>query len=378
MWVIPSAIFWGSAGIIAYTYAGYPLLINLLARLRRRDNHHLGPITPRVSVVLAAHDEARNIGAKLDNLAELDYPADRLEVIIVSDRSTDGTDQIVTDYAASHSGLALTLERLDEARGKPTALNRGVARARGEIVVFCDARQQLDRGALRALVAPFADPGVGAVSGELMMQREAGPGAYWAYEKLIRSAESHFDSTVGATGALLAVRRHLYHDLPEGLLLDDVYTPMQIAMQGFRVLLEPEARVFDREAEIAGEFSRKARTLAGNYQILELLPGLLDPRRNRLAGQYLSHKVLRLVCPFALGALYASNLVLVATFAPPWPLYLATLAGQTVAYGLALKGGEQGAGRLARLCRTFVVLNAAAVEGLRRYLKGDLGWTTVE
>ena len=226
-----------------------------------------------------------------------------------------------------------------------------------------------------------ADDQIGAVSGALHMNSEKGPGVYWKYEKMIRDAESRVDSVVGATGALYAIRRALFRELPPGTLLDDVYTPMQIAMQGYRVTFDNEARVYDEEASVKGEFSRKARTLAGNFQLMKLLPELLNPIRNRLFPQLFSHKVLRLFCPYALVALYGANVYLVATLAPGWPLYAVTLAGQTLVYGLALKkiitgGDEDSGGKLERISHSFVTLNAAAVEGLRRFLSQDMSWTS--
>jgi cellulose synthase/poly-beta-1,6-N-acetylglucosamine synthase-like glycosyltransferase len=195
---------------------------------------------------------------------------------------------------------------------------------------------------------------------------------------MIRSAEGRVGSTVGATGALYAIRRHLFRELPSGTLLDDVATPMQIAMQGYRVLFEPDARCYDEESSMAGEFSRKARTLAGNFQLLFQLPWLLDPRRNPIFVQFVSHKVLRLLCPFALGGMLASNVALVLTGAPGWPLYAATLGGQLLGYFLALHGALRGekANALSRTSHTFVMLNAAALEGLHRFLRGDLRWTS--
>jgi len=376
MWIVPSVLYWSSLGLVVYTYVGYPALISALARLRPRRIRS-SSIEPTVSVVLAVHNEETNIGRKLDNLLGLDYPADKLQVVVVSDASTDGTDALVAEYRERHPGRVV-LVQLESKSGKAVAINRGMERARGEVVVFCDARQQIDGQALRALVPPFADPSVGAVSGELEIAGERGPSFYWRYEKLIRAAEGMVDSVVGATGALFAIRRHLFQQLPPGTLLDDVYTPMQIVLQGYRVLFEPGARVYDQEAQLSGEFARKARTLAGNFQLVELLPQLLNPFKNRLFTQFVSHKLLRLVCPFALATLLASNVVLVATGAPGWPLYVLTLAGQMTAYGLALKGAIEGerAGRPARISHTFVVLNLAAVEGLRRFVGRELQWTT--
>lgn len=371
MWLVPSAIYWSSLAVVGYTYAGYPALIVGLSKLRRKKVA-AAAIEPTISVVMAAHNEAARIAAKLDNLLALDYPADKLEIVVVSDGSSDGTADIVRGYR----GRGVHLVELDRAGGKPSALNAGVRRATGEVLLFCDARQDIDPAAARALVAPLADPTVGAVSGELMMPGEKGPGLYWRYEKMIRAAEGRFDSVVGATGALYVIRRELYRELPAATLNDDMYTPLQIALRGYRVLFEPGAVAHDVEASLEGEFGRKARTLAGNYQLLRQLPQLANPFKNRLFGQYVSHKLMRLLCPFALTTLLASNVYLVATGAPGWPLYVLTLTGQLVAYGAALKHAidADSAGKLARTSYTFVVLNAAAVEGLRRFLTGDTSW----
>jgi GT2 family glycosyltransferase len=371
-WLGAKAAFWSSAGLLGYTYAGYPAAVVALARLRPRPPRRAHN-EPTVSVVLAAHDEERTIGRKLENLLALDYPPDKLEIIIVSDGSTDGTAAIVRACPDPR----VTLIELPAPQGKPTALNHGVGRARGEVLLLCDARQRIAPDALRALTAWLADPEVGAVSGELELGDARGPGLYWRYERAIRQAEGAIGSVPGATGALFAVRRALWRDLPAGCLLDDVFTPMQIVLGGHRVGFEPAARVFDEEAALAGEFNRKARTLAGNFQLLEELPELLDPRRNGIFTQFVSHKLLRLACPYALVTLLGSNVVLVATLAPGWPFYAATLAAQLGVYGLAALEALTGrGGRLGRLGHTFVVLNAAAVAGLVRYLRGDLAWTS--
>jgi len=374
MWTLPTLAYWSSLGLIGYTYAGYPALIYGLSRLKPKGSARAA-IEPTVSVVLAAHDEEQRIATKLENLLALDYPATKLQIVVVSDGSQDRTDEIVTSYASR----GVVLERVETPKGKSAALNRGVARASGEILLFCDARQRIETDALQNLIPWFADPQIGAVSGELQLDSDKGPGTYWAYEKLIRLAEGKVDSVVGATGALYAIRRHLFRELPENCLLDDVFTPLSIVLQGYRVTFDPNAKVYDAEASLKGEFSRKARTLAGNFQLLELLPELLDPRKNRVFLQLVSHKLLRLACPFALVTLFGSNAYLVATLAPGWPLYAATLAGQLVAYGLAAKAlvfGDEKAGKLTRLSQTFVTLNAAAVVGLRRFLKDDLAWTS--
>lgn len=367
-----SLVYWSALGCVTYTFAGYPIMITALGTLfpktvKKRD------LSPRVSVVIAAHNEGDRIGAKIENLLGLDYPKDRFELIVVSDGSDDRTDEVVESFAEQN----VRLERLEKRLGKAVAVNRGVGAATGEIVVFCDARQRLDKGALKKLTACFADETVGAVSGELQMPDSEGPGLYWRYEKSIRRAESRFDSVPGATGALYAVRRELFEELPEALLLDDVYTPMKIAMKGLRVVFEPEALVYDEEPDLGGELRRKSRTLAGNYQLIAVLPELLDPRNNRIFFQFFSHKILRLGSPFALAALLGSNLMLAGIPSPKWPIYAASLAIQTGFYGAALLDWRKPnlAGRPGRAARTFVTMNLAAADGLVRFIKKDFTWT---
>ncbi len=375
---ILTTVFWGSATWVVYTYVGYPCLVWGLAKCCPRSSSFgaadpSGSVDePPVSIVMAVRNGESEIRAKLENLLSMDYPKDKLQIIVVSDGSTDGTVEAVR----SMTERGVELVEMAEASGKPTALNYGVSRAHGSIVLFCDVRQRIEPQALRALVRHFADPKVGAVSGELMIEGDAGAGAYWKYEKLIRSAEGTLDSVPGATGALYAIRRELFRELPSGCLLDDVYTPMSIILEGYRVLFEPTARAYDREAELKDEFQRKARTLAGNFQLLEQLPRVMSPLHNRALWQFASHKLARLACPYALLGMLGSSAVL--SVGPGWRLYAPMFGAQALGYGLALGGGLRGdrASRLERLAHTFVTLNTAAVEGLRRYLAGDFSWTS--
>jgi cellulose synthase/poly-beta-1,6-N-acetylglucosamine synthase-like glycosyltransferase len=220
-------------------------------------------------------------------------------------------------------------------------LNDLVRRVRGDIVLFADARQRFDPGTLRAIVANFADPIVGAVSGELIMKPEAGTAVaghgaalYWRYEKFIRSAESRADSTIGATGAIYAVRRSLVESIPDDTLLDDVLIPLRIARRGYRVLFEPAARAFDcASATARQEFARKARTIAGNFQLFSRERWLFDPRQNRLWFETISHKALRLMLPVLHVALLGANVAAAAI-----PLYEWLLAGQILFYAAAMCG----------------------------------------
>lgn len=332
-----AVVFWGSLFLLGYVYLGYALLMCIRARLHPRSVAK-APFEPTVSVVVAAYNEASRIAARLENLLSLDYPRDRLEIIVGSDGSTDRTVEIAQRFAP-----AVNVRAYRKRRGKPAMINALVGEAHGRIVVFADARQRFDRGALRALVANFADRGVGAVGGELMLvdrtgaATSQGAGFYWRYEKFIRSMESRAGSTVGATGAIYAIRRDLFLPIAEDTILDDVVIPLRVACQGFRVTFEPEARAYDVAARSAREeLTRKARTIAGTFQLLAREPWLLSPFRNPLWFETLSHKALRLTIPLLHASLLAANMAL----ADQW-FYKTVLIGQVAFYAAALAGGLQ-------------------------------------
>ena len=262
---IESILFWVSVGLLGYTYLGYPALIWLWATLQPPPPRRRGT-EPTVTLVIVAHNEAARIAGRLENLLSLDYPGDRVEIVLGSDGSTDGTAD--RGRAFDHAGV--TVVGFETRRGKPAVLNDLVPKARGEIVIMADARQRFERGALRALTAAFEDPRVGAVSGELILTDIAnattvgkGVGFYWRYEKFIRANESRVDSTVGATGAIYAIRRELFAPIADDTMLDDVLIPLNVARRGYRVLFEPRARAYDRVSSTAREeFTRKVRTIA--------------------------------------------------------------------------------------------------------------------
>lgn len=350
--------------ILGYTYAGYPALIGALARLRPVRPARDPGWTPTVSACVAAYDVAGVLDAKLASLLAQDYPADRLEVLVYSDGSTDGTDDVVRRWAARDARVRLL--RGDPRSGKPTALNRMTEAASGEVLLITDARQPLAPGALRALLERLADPHVGCVTGNLVLEGPAASGVYWRYENWIRRQEARFRSVVGMTGPIAALRRRDMPPLPVDLILDDVWIPMRLRLAGRRVLFAEEARAYDRAFEDQREFGRKVRTLAGNYQVLAFMPALLSPRRNPSWFETVSHKVLRLVCPWALLALLVASVAGASAGGWAGAASRALLAGQLGFYGAALAGRR--AGRLAGVARTFVVLHAAAVVGLWRFM----------
>jgi poly-beta-1,6-N-acetyl-D-glucosamine synthase len=415
-------VFWISALGVGYVYVGYPVLLVVWARVRPRpirtsvdaaSSDH--DAAPRISIVIAARNEATRLRARIENLLALDYPSDRRQIIVVSDGSTDNTLAVLSEYSDVVVPLAAA------PRGKAAALNLGTAHATGEVLIFADARQMFAPNALQALVAPFVDPEVGGVTGELLLDCEPsgvagrrtgtdrrraltdrqrhdgqqdrragvnrrgrqastigdGVGLYWRYEKQLRRLESAVGSTLGATGAIYALRRSLYRALPDNTILDDVLIPMRAVLAGHRVVFNEQAVAFDRVAADAhAERRRKVRTLTGNFQILWQEPRLLIPVVNPVWLQYISHKLGRLLVPYALVGLFVANLAL----ATGHLFYALTLAAQCVLYALAAYGGwldsmkarravtatqtSLPVDRLARVALTFLVMNYAAVAGL--------------
>jgi biofilm PGA synthesis N-glycosyltransferase PgaC len=364
-------IFWLAAALVAYTYVGYPGWLRLRMLWRSRPVMR-GAITPPISVVMVVRNEEKIVGSKLQNLLSLDYPADRLEIVVVSDGSSDGTEQILQDYARD-ARIQAVLNQLPQ--GKASGLNDAWEIAQGELVVFTDARQIIEPSAVRLLAENFADPDVGCVSGELMLgdpqsgESGKGLGLYWQIEKRIRELESASGSVVGATGALYAARRELLTSVPAGTILDDVYLPMQIVRQGKRVIFDERARAWDKpDLGAEREFSRKVRTLSGNYQLVQFAPWLLG-RENPIRFEFVSHKLLRLAVPVALAALLAVAPLLKA------PFYKVIFLAQVIFYALSLislaRLAKRGIlARVADAAGTFVLLNGAAAVALANFVSG--------
>ncbi len=368
-------LFWLSALLIFYSYFGYPLLIKTAASMRPRPIRRRGRAgPPTLSVIIIAHDEEDCIEQKLLSLLESDYPREYVEILVVSDGSHDRTDEIVRRFESE----GVRLLSLPGPRGKPAALNQAVPLTSGEILVLADARQSIAPDAIRALVDDLADPDVGAVSCELHLsaregtEKASGVGAYWRYEKFVRRTESLFDSTVGATGALYALRRFLFRPLDPRTVLDDVAIAMDVVLAGYRVIFEPRALAFDHIHGKAGrELQRKIRTLAGNLQLVRLKPELLSPRKNRILWQFVSHKLTRLLVPWALAALFATSIFLGFEGGG---FYRAAALGQAACYLLAGLGAvapaRWRAARPLRIPYAFVLLNLAAALAWLKFVSG--------
>ena len=354
-------IFWSSVALVAYTYAGYALLVALLARIRGSVPPKLAQ-TPAVTVIITAYNESQRIAGRLRNILSQDYPAGKLFVVVASDGSDDGTEG-----TAAIDGRVRVLA-LPDNRGKAAALNAAMAVVDTEFVVFSDARQRFAPDALRRLLAAFADPRVGAVTGELRIIESAGAyagdtGLYWRMEQSLREGEASLGWLHGVCGAIHALRTELFCPLPAGTILDDMWLPLHVGFARRRIWMARDAVAYDvASANGAEEYRRKLRTLAGNWQLIGRLPRLLNPWRNPLFFPWVSHKFLRLLAPWALIAAWVAAAVGDGPFFQ-YAFYLQSAAYLVAAFALL---APRIATRIPLLSAagSFVMLNAAALLSL--------------
>ncbi|RJP51500.1 MAG: glycosyltransferase family 2 protein [Anaerolineaceae bacterium] len=380
-----SLLFWLCVGGILYAYAGYPVLVFLLAKMKPAPPAY-GEYHPCVTLLIAAYNEEREIEEKIQNCLALDYPASSLQILIVTDGSTDRTPEIVQSYATSRIELLHQTGR----RGKTAAINRAMPSVRGEIVVFSDANNHYLPDTISKLVAPFRDPKIGAASGAKVIEKGDGSlgaseGAYWKYESFIKKQESRLGSCTSAAGEILAIRKDLYISPPDHIINDDFFIAMQIIRQGYRLIYVPEAKSMERVSPTAqDEIVRRTRINAGRYQAIAMTSRLLPLNSPLLIWQVISHKFLRLFVPFFMIGAAAFNLIAViypphtkslALLGPPFGIILFGL--QALFYALAIMGGQfphQGErNRFLNLLYLPAFLtnsNLAALKGFSRFLRG--------
>jgi cellulose synthase/poly-beta-1,6-N-acetylglucosamine synthase-like glycosyltransferase len=367
---IAALAFWTSAALVAYAYVGYPLLIYVLGRLRRRPTERKD-ICPTVSLLVPAYNEGRMIRAKIENCLKLDYPRDRLEILVASDGSTDATGRVIAE--ATKAGRIRGVV-FPERRGKAAVLNDLVAMASGEILVLSDATTMVEPGSIRAFVSNFADPRVGCVSGIYRLvasngDSSAGPESlYWRYERFIRESESRLGAMLGAHGALYSLRRALFEPIPPGTRNEDFTLPIGILMRGYRSIYETRAIASEDSSEMTG-FGRRVGLAAGNYQQLGPLVRMRGWLRNPFVlFELLSHKILRLLSPFLMLAAYGASALLFEH-----PFYATAFAAQTVFIIAALLGVRESlrrrVGVLIAAPYYFCMVNAAGVIALHRVLR---------
>lgn len=366
------AIFWISGALCVYVYFGYPALLWIVSRLRPRPVRE-GEVTPRMSLIIAAYNEERHIAAKIANALALDYPSEQIEVIVVSNGSTDATNDIVRKWLDPRVRL-IVLER----PGKMEALNEGAGAATGEVLVFTDADFFLEPEALRSMARKFADPEVGGVCGARSsgMRREGdatgeGEGLYGRWDKWQKVHESRIGSVFAADGLLYAVRRDLFHPVSDPAQADDIAISTQVPLQGHRLLFDPEAAAWE-EAEVHAhdEFRRKIRVTNHSVRALLNLRSHLFTH-GFYSLELLSHKLVRHFVPFFLIPLLVSSVVLARSGA----VYALALAAQTAMYlaalaGMVLREHPLGRARLLTVPYFFCFANAAAFFGILMMLRG--------
>lgn len=374
-------VFAGSLAVVSYAFAGYPALAWLLSIARRKPLRIDHGFTPQVSLIILAHNEAEIIVDKLDNTLRLDYPRERLEIMVVADGSDDDTEE----HAATRPGVRVLYE--PERRGKLAAMNRAAAVARGDILVFSDANNHYAENALRELVAPFADASVGVVTGRKAIDDGTGrpldraEGLYWRYESKLKEWESAAGSVTAVAGETLSFRREAFIEPPPGTMNEDFVQAMLAALEGWRVVYAPGALSLERaSATIGDEATRRTRLVAGRWQALWTLFPHLVWRRPGLAWRVLSHKGLRPVVPWALLAALLSNAALAAD--AEWARWVgaAHLGFYAAAAGgwLAERIGRRT--RLLYLPYYFCRMNVATLRGFRDFLtrRQNAVWTRVE
>lgn len=374
MW---SLIFWLASFFVIYTFIGYPLLIQLIAK-RKATLPATEPETwPSIGLVIPVHNEAGCVEKKLLSINELDYPKEKMTVTFVSDGSEDNTVEVIEALSQTEPFSALTIKSIQYAprAGKPTALNHGVAAQDCDILIMTDARQNIDKSAIKRLVARLNNPSIGAVSGELVFldpetHTGANVGLYWRYEKWIRDAESRVHSVAGVTGALYAIRREDFKPLYPEAILDDFEVPMAILKQGKRIVFEAGAEVYDAPQEASErEKQRKIRTLTGNFQSFAHNSWLFSPFKNPIAWQFISHKVFRLFVPYAL------LLTLISSLLAPGPFYKVIFLAQLIAYGAVAATYFKPTlkeNRLLNFMVVFLELNWASVVALKKFATGEV------
>ena len=362
--MIRRALFWGSVGALAWTHVGYPAAAAALARIRPRPVRK-DDVTPEVSLIVAAHDEEDVIGRRIENLLALDYPSDRFHVVVVSDGSTDRTNEIVRDLAERFDNVRL-LEC--ERAGKATAQNTAVAQSDAEVVAFSDANSRWEPDALRKLVRSFADSEVGYVCGQLRLESVDGmnqEGLYWRYELWQRESESAIGSITAGNGAIYAVRRSDYLGFDDPRIGHDFGLPFRLVQRGRRAVYDAEAIAWEKPAiDAEAEYGRKVRMMTRSWR--PLLDGSLARTNDTLfAAELVSHRVLR----YGSGVLHLVLLCSTPALVGEGRLYRLALLGQLGFLALALAGRTRLPVPGAGIAYYYLLTTAATVESLVRYLR---------
>ncbi|MGQ0793029.1 MAG: glycosyltransferase family 2 protein [Deltaproteobacteria bacterium] len=374
-------LWWFFFLLILHTYFIYPIILISIASFLQtardvsylfgradRRKHNIAPdAAPRVSLLIAAYNEEKIIAERLQNALALDYPSDKLEIIVGSDGCTDMTDEIVKRYESRGIKLSPGTRRT----GKSGVLNRLAEAASGDILVFSDANTMYAPDAVSKLVRHFQKPKVGCVSGELIITARNSEvveeGIYWKYEAMLKFMESKIDSTLGANGGIYAIRKELYRPIPIETITDDFVIGMRVREQGYRAVFDPEARAYEDTApDLKSEMTRRIRISAGNFQSIALTKSFLNPQMGFISFAYWSHKIIRWFVPFFLIGVFITNALLLES-----PYYQLLFVAQIAIYLLSLAGyalGKRKNVRILNFFYYFVSMNYALLLGFARFI----------
>jgi cellulose synthase/poly-beta-1,6-N-acetylglucosamine synthase-like glycosyltransferase len=376
-WALPLAklVFWACLALVFYAYFVYPLLIWCLARLfgRRKEIGAIEGDLPTVSLLIAAYNESAVIEERVRNALAFDYPEDKLQIVIASDGSDDGTAEIVQRFA----DRGVVLLDYPVRRGKATVLNESIGELTGEIVLLSDANTFTDPGAVRNLVRWFRDPEIGVVCGRLVLTDPATgrnvDSLYWRYETFLKKCEGRLGALLGANGAIYAMRRALYTSIPGNTIVDDFVIPLRAKLRGgCRIVYDCEAVAREETpANVGAEFHRRARIGAGGFQSIGLLWPLLNPGNGWVAFTFFSHKILRWCCPFFLIAALVTNVALWHLQPIYWYLLVGQIAFYVTSFFAAFLPGQLRILKPLRLATMFTAMNAALFVGFCRWMRGN-------
>lgn len=380
MTLLIGILFWISLSLLFYSYLGYGLLLFLIVKLKRRNNDNSREIedfdfTPEVTILIAAYNEKDYIQKKIENTFSLDYPKEKIQYIIVTDGSDDGTEDIIKNYPQ------IQLLHQSERQGKIAAVHRAMAYVKTPYIIFTDANTMLNEEAVKFLVRHYKDNMVGAVAGEKRIFNKsidaasgAGEGFYWKYESTLKKWDSELYSVVGAAGELFSIRTSVYESVPKDTIIEDFYLTLRIAQKGYRVIYEPHACAIESaSASVKEELKRKIRIANGGIQSIIRLRDLLNPfKYGVLSFQYISHRVLRwTLAPAALPILFLTNIFLAVYSHPAYKIMLI----MQIAFYLSVLFGQLLEKRKIKIKVFFIpfyffIMNYAVYIGFMRYLKG--------
>jgi len=364
-----------SLGVIGYAYFGYPVLIWAASRLFGRDRPRpevSDDELPTLSLLIAAYNEEAEIGRRIENALEMDYPTEKLEIVIASDGSTDRTCAIVRSYER----YGVKLLDFPQRRGKATVLNDAIPLLSGELVMLSDANTYTHAASAHRLVSWFRDPKIGVVCGRLVLTDPATgsnvDGLYWKYETFLKKCESRLGALLGSNGGIYAMRKAHFQGIPRETIVDDFVIPLlAVKRSGCKIVYDRDAVACEETpARLTAEFHRRARIGAGGFQSIGLLSGLLNPRHGWMSLSFTSHKILRWLCPFAMIGALVANAFLVND-----PTFLALFVAQVGFYVVSLAAGRLPAKprilRYPRLATMFTMMNAALLVGFFRWIRGE-------